>query len=85
MDFACLNLVLPCMLSYIKDVIGQKKQEKSNWSSVDHIPLYLGLRGQNDLMYRPTKTALWGQNPKKNSLLNLLQYCFCFMFSFLGP
>ena len=65
MDFACLNLVLPCMLSYIKDVIGQKKQEKSNWSSVDHIPLYLGLRRQNDLMYRPTKTALWGQNPKK--------------------
>lgn len=29
MDFACLNVVLPCMLSYIKDLIGQKKKKKN--------------------------------------------------------
>ena len=28
MDFACLNVVLPCMLSYIKDLIGQKKKKR---------------------------------------------------------
>ena len=35
MNFACLNLVLPSMLSYIKDLIGKKKKEKS---SLDHMP-----------------------------------------------
>ena len=28
MNFACLHLVLPSMLSYIKDLIGQKKKRK---------------------------------------------------------
>ena len=27
MNFACLNLVLPSMLSYIKDLIGKKKRK----------------------------------------------------------
>ena len=39
MNFACLNLVLPSMLSYIKDLIGQKKGKVQLVKFGSHAPV----------------------------------------------